>query len=126
MLKVEARIESKSSVRYRIVRLISAGRIGSRQFPEVGIIDIQNSKCWGHKCPPRIVHHINAIDANLEFLPFGDADTFDQIHVETCVGRTFDPLASKRADGTGRRIREDNVAVGISESPVAERTLKRL
>ena len=126
MLKVEARIESKSSVRYRIVRLISAGRIGSRQFPEVGIIDIQNPWRRGHKRPPRIVHHVNAIDSNLEFLPFGNADTFHEIHVKIGMRGPLDPLATKRADCAGRRIRKDDVAVRIGESSVAERVSERL
>src|SRR5881628_2134616 len=126
LLKIEARIECKPSVRYGIVGLIGTGRIGARQFSEVRVVDIQNSGCRSYERPARIVHDIDAIDANLELLTFGNADTFQQIHVETGVRRAFDPLAPKGTDSPGCRIREDNVAVGIGESPIAERTLQRL
>ena len=125
-LEIKPGIECKPSVRYRIVRLISAGGIGSRQFSEVRIIDIQNSRCRRHKCPPRIVHHIDAIDPNLEFPPFGNTDPFHQIHVEIGMRGPFDPLSPERSNRTRRGIGKDDIIVSISESPVAERTLKRL
>src|SRR5262249_7955155 len=115
--------ESKPSIRDWEVRLRRATRrIGRRQLAEVDIVNVlrDGPSSRTHERPSRIVHDINSVDTDLEFLVLRQSNTFHKIHIEVRVSRSLNPRSTQIADSTGSRIRQDNIPVGVDQGLVAE------
>src|SRR5262249_48392482 len=114
----------ESAVRDGVLRLSNAtGRIGSGQFSKAHVVDV---RCAGNKGPAWIIHHIDCIQANLQLFSFRNPDALDEVDIEISVRRARDPLPAERADRSGRRIRQNDIAVGVLQSLVRGSSLNAL